>query len=80
MSTRTFARRFLAETGVTPHQWLIRQRVLAARGLLEETDLPIDEVARRVGFSSPVLLRTHFHTIIGTTPTAYRRRFASPMN
>ena len=40
MSPRTFARRFVAETGTTPHQWVTDQRVLRARQLLEETDLP----------------------------------------
>ena len=40
MSSRTFARRFVAETGTTPHQWVTDQRVLRARRLLEDTDLP----------------------------------------
>src|SRR5690348_15288870 len=35
MSPRTFARRFRAETGATPHAWVTRQRVLAAEELLE---------------------------------------------
>ena len=37
MSDRTFARRFAAETGTTPHKWLTQQRILAARSLLEES-------------------------------------------
>lgn len=77
LSPRTFARRFHAETGTTPHQWLIHQRVAAARQLLEASDVPIDEVATRVGFGSAVVLRTHFRRVVGTSPTAYRTRFAS---
>ena len=42
MSERTFARRFRAETGTTPHQWVTGQRVLLARRLLEDSDLAID--------------------------------------
>ena len=42
MSPRTFARRFLATTGTTPHQWLQRQRVQLAQRLLEVSDLPIE--------------------------------------
>ena len=45
VSPRTFARRFREETGTTPLQWLLSQRVLEARRLLEETDLPIEEIA-----------------------------------
>lgn len=77
LSTRTFARRFQAETGTTPHQWLIGQRVAAARQLLEASDAPVEEVAGLVGFSSPALLRTHFRRLVGTSPSAYRRRFAT---
>jgi len=75
MSGRTFARRFVAETGTTPHQWLTDQRVLRARELLEETDLPVDAVAERVGLGGAALLRHHFGQETGLTPTAYRRRF-----
>ena len=65
MSDRTFARRFSAETGTTPHRWLTQQRILAARGLLEETDLGVEQIAGRVGFNSAVVLREHFRREIG---------------
>ncbi|MFF1635222.1 helix-turn-helix domain-containing protein [Leifsonia sp. NPDC058248] len=76
MSTRSFARRFVAETGVSPMQWLTRQRILHARLLLETTELPIDEVARRCGFSSATLFRHHFAQEVGIAPTQYRKSFA----
>jgi len=75
VSPRTFARRFREETGTTPLQWLLEQRVQEARRLLEETDLPIDAVAWRSGFGTPASLREHFRRITATTPTAYRRSF-----
>ena len=71
-SERTFARRFRAETGTTPLQWLIVQRTLMARGLLEAGDLPIEDVARRCGFGSAPSLRQHFRRAVRSTPTAYR--------
>lgn len=74
MSSRTFARRFVAETGTTPHQWVTDQRVLRARELLEETDLPIEQVAGEVGFGSAALLRHHFTQCTGLTPTTFRTR------
>ena len=60
VSPRTFARRFLAETGTTPLKWLHAQRVLEARRLLEHTDLPVEQVASRAGFGSAPSLREHF--------------------
>ncbi|MEU5842617.1 helix-turn-helix domain-containing protein [Rhodococcus sp. NPDC047139] len=78
MSPRTFARRFVAEVGVTPARWLRDQRVLAAQRLLEETDLPVDVVADRVGFGAAAVLRQHFLRLRQTTPQAYRRTFRRP--
>jgi len=71
-SERTFARRFRAETGTTPLQWLIAQRTVKARGLLEAGDLPIESIARRCGFGSAPSLRQHFRRAVRSTPTAYR--------
>lgn len=75
MSTRTFARRFAAETGTTPVKWLTNQRVLLAKQLLEETDLGLEQIAGRSGFGSGALLRHHFQRLVGIAPTEYRRRF-----
>ncbi len=77
-SERTFARRFRAETGTTPHQWVTGQRVLLARRLLEDTDLAVEEVARRAGLGTAAMLRHHFTPIVGATPAAYRRAFCPP--
>lgn len=76
MSSRTFARRFSATTGTTPHQWLIRQRVLLAQRLLETDNLGVEEIAHRSGFSTADLLRHHFTQHVGATPAAYRRTFS----
>ncbi|MBX8689646.1 AraC family transcriptional regulator [Mycobacterium vulneris] len=76
MSTRTFARRFVEETGTTPMQWITDQRVLYARRLLEESDLDIDRIAGQAGFGTATLLRHHFRRLIGVTPSDYRRQFA----
>lgn len=77
MSARTFARRFRAETGTTPHRWLVHQRLLAAQRRLESSSESIDEIAAATGFDSAATLRLHFRRSLGTTPTAYRRRFST---
>jgi transcriptional regulator GlxA family with amidase domain len=76
LSERTFARRFVAETGTTPHRWLTTQRVLRARQLLEDTDFGIDDVAQHSGFGTAALLRHHFNRAVGVSPNDYRRTFA----
>jgi transcriptional regulator GlxA family with amidase domain len=75
-SPRSFARRFRAETGTTPLQWLIGRRVAEAQRLLEATELGVEDVAARCGFGGAVALRQHFGRVVGTSPTAYRRAFA----
>ncbi|MHA6783934.1 GlxA family transcriptional regulator [Pseudonocardia saturnea] len=75
MSDRSFARRFLAETGTTPHRWLTLQRVLLAQRLLEDTTLGVDDVAERCGFGTGALLRHHFRKAVGVAPADYRRTF-----
>ena len=75
ISPRTFARRFRRETGTTPIQWLLDQRVLAAQALLETTDLSIEVIAGRCGFATTTSLREHFARRLATTPSAYRRAF-----
>lgn len=75
MSVRTFTRRFRAETGLSPAQWLLRERTDHARLLLESTDLSIDQVARRSGFGTAAALRQQLHQRVGVAPSAYRRTF-----
>ncbi|MFG2603992.1 GlxA family transcriptional regulator [Streptomyces sp. NPDC048514] len=75
MSVRTFTRRFREEVGVSPGQWLTRQRVERARHLLESTGLSMDRVARDAGFGTAQSMRQHLQQALGVTPTAYRRTF-----
>ncbi len=75
MSPRTFARRFQAATGTTPHRWLQAQRVKLAQRLLETSDLPVEVVASKSGFSTAGNLRKHFGRMVHTSPQAYRQAF-----
>ncbi len=75
MSVRTFTRRFRDEVGLSPNRWLTQQRVALALRLLETTDLPVDQVAQRVGMGTAASLRLHLAASVGVSPTAYRRTF-----
>lgn len=80
MSTRSFIRAFRETTGTAPAAWVRVQRVREAQRLLESTDLTVEQVASVCGFGSAVTMRQAFARTLGTTPSAYRRRFrtASP--
>ncbi len=80
MSPRTFARRFRQQMGTTPHQWLMHQRLLQAQRRLEKTEATIDQIAEAVGLQTAATLRRHFSEVLGTSPAAYRRRFATRAN
>ncbi|MET9425497.1 helix-turn-helix domain-containing protein [Streptomyces sp. NPDC006540] len=75
MSRRSFARRFAASTGTTPHAWLLGLRISRAEELLETTELPVEEIARLVGFGSAAVLRAQFVRRRGVPPRSYRRSF-----
>ncbi|MCX4734103.1 GlxA family transcriptional regulator [Streptomyces sp. NBC_01363] len=76
-SVRTLNRRFRDQTGTTPLQWLVLQRVHRAQELLETTDLSIEAISRQCGFGTSVAMRQHFAKHLKTSPTAYRRTFRS---
>ena len=78
MSVRTFVRRFKAATGLSPGAWLLAERLAYAQTLLECVEPPIDDIAAACGFGSTATLRHHFRERLGTTPSAYRARFARP--
>jgi len=80
MSRRNFDRRFREITGTAPATWLTHQRVLRAQQLLESTRMPVEEVARKCGFSSAAALRPHFRRVVGTVPAAYRNTFADAVS
>jgi transcriptional regulator GlxA family with amidase domain len=75
VSVRTLTRRFHAESGVSPLQWLLHQRIERAKELLETTTLPMDQVARGCGLGTADSLRAHLVRRTGLTPSAYRAQF-----
>ena len=74
---RTLLRRFRAQTGTTPMQWLTHHRVRRAQQLLETTDLPVERVGQATGFASATTFRDRFKELVGVSPSAYRRTFSA---
>ena len=73
MSTRHFARAFIAETGVTPSKAIERLRVEVARARVQESREPIEIVARAAGFADPERMRRAFIRAFGQPPQSLRR-------
>lgn len=77
MSTRNFARTFHRETGITPADFIRAARVDAARRLLEDSSLPLKQLAFESGFGTVGVMRRAFLNSIGVGPQDYRTRFQS---
>lgn len=61
------------KTGRTVVEWIAERRMVEARRLLVQTDLSVEEVGRRVGYSSPGYFAHSFRRAHGTTPLGWRR-------
>jgi AraC-like DNA-binding protein len=72
MSSSHFTRSFHKSVGITPHRYVIQNRVMRARELLATTNLPLTEIALTTGFSDQSHFSRRFHEIVGIPPGAFR--------
>ena len=72
MSYYHFSRAFKQSMGMTATNYIAERRIERAKKMLEETELPISEIALRSGFSSQSHFTTAFHRLAGATPKAFR--------
>ena len=77
MSVRTLQRQFQQSLGMSPIDWLVRERVEFAKQLLETGTRPVTDVSARAGFGSDESFRRHFRLATGISPVAWRRQFAT---
>lgn len=75
MSRRTFERRFVEATGMGPGEWLVAERVEAAKDLLIRSETAMEDIAAAVGFGSAATLRHHFRRQVCLSPTSFRQDF-----
>jgi AraC family transcriptional activator of mtrCDE len=78
MGRTAFAERFRAVVGETPHQYVTRWRMQAARRLLTESELPLDRIAAKVGYESAAAFSRVFSRRMETSPGAFRRAARRP--
>jgi AraC family transcriptional regulator len=71
LSPYHFARSFKQMTGLSPHQYIICQRVERAKKLLLEAQMSIAEVAIACGFTHQSHLNRHFKRLVGVTPRTF---------
>jgi transcriptional regulator GlxA family with amidase domain len=76
MSARSFSRRYLDATGLTPARAVERLKVEAARRMLSDSQLPIKRIAQRCGFGSEETMRRSFLRLLSVVPQDYRARFS----
>ena len=77
MSVRTLQRQFRQSLGMSPVDWLVRERVELARQLLVTSARPLAQVSTLAGFGSEESFRRHFRLATGVSPLAYRRQFGA---
>jgi transcriptional regulator GlxA family with amidase domain len=77
MSERSFSRRYVEATGLTPARSVERLRVEEARRLLSDSRLPVKRISQRCGFGSEETMRRSFLRLLSVTPQDYRARFSS---
>lgn len=73
-SPRQLQRRFQTAFGISPQEFLLKTRVLAATRMLEETACTVGEIALRCGFVDASSFTQHFRRRLGLSPAAYRKR------
>lgn len=73
LSVSHFSRAFRASTGLPPHQWLLQQRVKAAKQLMTVRDLPLSEIAMSAGFANQSHFTRVFSSVVGVSPGVWRR-------
>jgi transcriptional regulator GlxA family with amidase domain len=74
LSVCYFVRAFKQTMGITPHEYLMRQRVELAMSLLAETDMPLSEIAVTAGFVDQSHCSRRFRQRVGMSPRDYRHR------
>lgn len=77
MTRRTFDRHFRKTINMSPKEWIIYQRLVRAKTLLEATGQTIEVIAHNSGFETAMAMRHNFRKYLGLSPSTYRKQFCS---
>ena len=78
LGQRTFMRRFAKATSLNPTDYIQQARVAKARGFLELTNRPMDQIAWQVGYKDPSAFSKIFQRVSGVSASEYRHQFGVP--
>lgn len=80
LSEAHFSERFRAQTGLSPWQYVKRQRLHAARQLILQSRLPLTDIAIQTGFANQSALSHAFRRSYGVSPRALRQAASAPIS
>ncbi|TVQ18293.1 MAG: AraC family transcriptional regulator [Spirochaetaceae bacterium] len=72
MRAETFRKAFVRVYGVSPTRYRVESRIAAARDMLSELDVPVAQVAARLGYADQFAFSKQFRSIVGCSPTEFR--------
>jgi len=75
MSVRNFIRRFELATCNTPHEYLQRVRIEAAKKIMESRNEGIEQVAQQCGYEDMGFFRKIFKRYVGMVPREYLEKY-----
>ena len=75
MSRRNFDRHFRASIGMSPKEWINRQRLQLAQTLLQNRNSSMENIAQQAGFNTAMNMRHHFRKTFGISPSEYQSQF-----
>ncbi len=74
LSRAQFVRRFRAATGLSPARFMVQARLERARQLIQETDMPLGQIASALGYDDVYFFSRQYKHYAGYAPSALRRR------
>jgi AraC-like DNA-binding protein len=75
MGTESFRKKFKLETGLSPHQFLMRETIEASKALLLETSWDLKTISAKLGYDNVSSYHIQFKKLVGITPNRYRQSF-----
>ncbi|MDR1161368.1 MAG: helix-turn-helix transcriptional regulator [Tannerellaceae bacterium] len=73
LSVRSLTRKFKLYFGDSPYRWMLKQKAHHIKMVLVDKKIPMQQIIKEYGFSSPAHFTTYCKKHFGMTPSAYRK-------